>query len=242
MEVAKDVRLLTQGVTNFYLIEESGRFTVVDAGTPKDWDFFVRSLTALGQLADLEAVLLTHAHPDHTGFAEKARTETPARVWVDAADAEVARTGQPGKKDGSVSQYLFRAEFYRTFLSLGRRGAAKMIPIKEVSSFSDGETIDIPGRPRTIHAPGHTPGSAALLLEDRRILFTGDVLCTKNPLTGRLGPQIMPSGLNEDTAEALRSLDTLTGMTADVILPGHGDPYRDGVPAAIAAAKAAGRS
>lgn len=242
MEVAQGIQLLTQGVTNFYLIEESGRFTVVDAGTPKDWDFFVRSLTTLGQLADLEAVLLTHAHPDHTGFAEKARTETPAKVWVDAADAEAARTGQPGKKDGSVSQYLFRAEFYRTFLSLGRRGAAKMVPIKEVSSFSDGETIDIPGRPRAIRAPGHTPGSAALLLEDRRILFTGDVLCTKNPLTGRPGPQIMPSGLNEDTAEALRSLDTLTGMTADVILPGHGGPYRDGVPAAVAAAKAAGRS
>jgi glyoxylase-like metal-dependent hydrolase (beta-lactamase superfamily II) len=111
-----------------------------------------------------------------------------------------------------------------------------------VSSFSDGETIDIPGRPRAVHAPGHTAGSAALLLEDRRILFTGDVLCTKNPLTGRPGPQIMPSGLNEDTAEALRSLDTLTGATADVILPGHGDPYRDGVPAAVAAAKAAGRS
>ncbi len=33
MEVAKDVQLLTQGVTNFYLIEEAGKFTVVDAGT-----------------------------------------------------------------------------------------------------------------------------------------------------------------------------------------------------------------
>lgn len=242
MEVADGVQLLTQGVTNFYLIGESGKFTVVDAGTPGDWDFFARSLTAVGQLVDLEAVLLTHAHPDHTGFAEKARSETPARVWVDADDAESARTGQVGKKDGSIPHYLFRAEFYRTFLSLGRRGAARMIPIKEVSSFTDGETIDIPGRPRAVHAPGHTPGSAALLLEDRRVLFTGDVLCTRNPFTGRLGPQIMPAGLNEDTAEALRSLDTLTGVTADVILPGHGDPYRDGVPAAVAAAKAAGRS
>ena len=37
-------------------------------------------------------------------------------------------------------------------------------------------TIDIPGRPRAVHAPGHTPGSAALLLEDRRILFTGDLI------------------------------------------------------------------
>src|ERR1700755_381406 len=225
MEVADGVQLLTQGVTNFYLIGESGKFTVVDAGTPGDWDFFVRSLTTLGQLVDLEAVLLTHAHPDHTGFAEKARTETPATVWVDAADAEAARTRQPGKKDGSVTQYLFRAEFYRTFLSLGRRGAARMIPIKEVSAFTDGETIDVPGRPRAIHAPGHTPGSAALLLEQRRVLFTGDVLATKNPLTGRLGPQIMPSGLNEDSAQALRSLDALTGATADVILPRPGDPH-----------------
>ncbi|HEY2522050.1 MAG TPA: MBL fold metallo-hydrolase, partial [Streptosporangiaceae bacterium] len=123
MEVADGVQLLTQGVTNFYLIGESGKFTVVDAGTPGDWDFFARSLTAVGQLVDLEAVLLTHAHPDHTGFAEKARSETPAQVWVDADDAESARTGRVGKKDGSIPQYLFRAEFYRTFLSLGRRGA-----------------------------------------------------------------------------------------------------------------------
>ena len=242
MEVADGVQLLTQGVTNFYLIGESGKYTVVDAGTPGDWDFFVRSLTALGQLADLEAVLLTHAHPDHTGFAEKARTETPAKVWIHADDAEAARTGKPGKKDGKIPPYLIRAEFYRTFLSLGRRGAAKMIPIKEVSSFADGEVIDIPGRPRAVLAPGHTPGSAALLLEERRVLLTGDVLATKNPLTGRLGPQIMPSGLNEDTPQAFRSLDALSGVTADVILPGHGDPYRDGVPAALAAAKAAGRS
>jgi glyoxylase-like metal-dependent hydrolase (beta-lactamase superfamily II) len=244
MEVADGVQLLTQGVTNFYLIEDAGKFTLVDAGTPKDWDFFIRSLATIehSQLHNLEAVLLTHAHPDHTGFAERARTEAGARVWVHEADAESARTGKVGTKDGKIPPYLLKAEFYRTFFSLGRRGAAKMIPIKEVSSFADGETIGIPGRPRAVLAPGHTPGSAALLLEDRRVLFSGDVLATRNPLTGRLGPQIMPSALNEDTAEALRSLDALRGVTADVLLPGHGDPYRDGMPAAIAAAKAAGRS
>lgn len=244
MEVADGVQLLTQGVTNFYLIADSGQYTLVDAGTPKDWDFFIRSLSALGpdQLPHLEAVLLTHAHPDHTGFAEQARTEAGARVWVHEADAAAARTGVVGRKDGRIPRYLLKAEFYRTFFSLGRRGAARMIPIKEVSSFADGETIDIPGRPRAVLAPGHTPGSAALLLEDRRVLFSGDVLATRNPLTGRLGPQIMPAALNEDTPEALRSLDALRGVTADVILPGHGDPYRDGVPAAISAAKAAGRS
>lgn len=52
----------------------------------------------------------------------------------------------------------------------------------------------------------------------------------------------MPSGLNEDTPEALRSLDRLGGMRADVLLPGHGDPWTGGVAEAVAAAKIAGRS
>ena len=166
MQVTDGIRRLTQGVTNFYLIEQSGKFTLVDAGTPGDWAFFERSLTSSGaQLCDLEAVLLTHAHSDHTGFAERARQETPAPVWIHGADAEAARTGRAGaKNDGKVAPYLLRAEFYRTFVSLARRGAIRMIPIKEVTEFADGETIDVPGNPRVVHAPGHTPGSAALLV------------------------------------------------------------------------------
>ncbi len=99
-------------------------------------------------------------------------------------------------------------------------GATKTIPIKEVSAFGDGETLDVPGRPRVVHAPGHTTGSAALLPDDRSALFTGDVMCTHNPLTGRPGPQIMPSGLNRDTQQAIRSLDNLAGVKADVLLAG----------------------
>jgi glyoxylase-like metal-dependent hydrolase (beta-lactamase superfamily II) len=244
MQVSDGIHRLTRGVTNFYLIEDSGKYTVVDAGTPKDWLYFVQSLTEMGaRLTDLEAVLLTHAHSDHVGFAEQARAEAGSQVWIHQADAEAARTGKAaGKNDGRVVDYLLRVEFWKTTLSLTRRGATRMIPIKEVPSFGDGETIDIPGRPRAVHAPGHTPGSAALLLEDRRVLFTGDVLCTHNPLTGRSGPQIMPSGLNQDTQEALASLGNLEGITADVLLPGHGDPWRDGVAEAVKRAKTAGTS
>ena len=36
-----------------------------------------------------------------------------------------------------------------------------IVPIAEVSTFGDGETIDVPGRPRAVHAPGHTEGSAS---------------------------------------------------------------------------------
>jgi glyoxylase-like metal-dependent hydrolase (beta-lactamase superfamily II) len=243
VEVAQGVHRLTQGVVNFYLIEDGGKLLLVDAGAPGDWDLLVRSVSALGRgLGDLEAVLLTHAHADHIGCAERARTAAVATVWVHLADAAVAKGAKPGKNDGRASSYLLRAEFYRTLLSLARRGATRIVPVREVATFADGETLELPGRPRALHAPGHTPGSAALLLEERRVLLTGDVVATRNPLTGRVGPQVMPSGLNRDTPQALRSLDVLAGVPADTLLPGHGEPWTEGAAEAARLAKTAGPS
>lgn len=48
MKVCDGIHRLTQGVTNFYVIEESGKYTLADAGTPRDWDYFVRALASLG--------------------------------------------------------------------------------------------------------------------------------------------------------------------------------------------------
>ncbi len=243
MEVADGIHRLTKGVTNFYLIEEGGSFTLVDAGAPKDWDLLTRTLTSMGRrVDDLDAVLLTHAHADHTGFAERARTSADARVWIHADDAEAARTGKAPKNDGKVTSYLLKPTFYSTVFSLVRRGGSKVIPVAEVSTFADGDVVDVPGKPRAIHAPGHTAGSAGLFLEGRRVLLSGDVIVTWNPLTGRAGPQIMPSAFNRDTQQALRSVDVLDGLAADVLLPGHGDPWTAGTAEAARAARAAGPS
>ncbi len=242
-EVAKGVHRLTNGVSNFYLIEELGKLVLVDAGAPKDWALFARAVQGLGKTAgDLDAVLLTHAHSDHIGFAEQARATTGARVWVHERDVQMARTGKVGPRDGKTGAYLLRSAFWRTALVLGMRGATKIIPIQEVSGFGDGEVLDVPGSPRVVHAPGHTDGSAAILLEDRSTLFTGDVLCTHNAYTGRVGPQIMPSGLNADTPQALASLANLDGIKADTLLPGHGEPWTTGVEEAIRQARVAGPS
>jgi glyoxylase-like metal-dependent hydrolase (beta-lactamase superfamily II) len=242
-QVAEGIHRLTNGVSNFYLIEEQGGLVLVDAGAPKDWALLGQAVRQLGrQLTDLDAVLLTHAHTDHIGFAEQARADAGADVWVHDEDVQMARTGKVGPRDGKTSAYLLRGAFWRTVLVLGRRGGIKIIPVKEVSGFSDGQTLDVPGKPRIVHAPGHTEGSAAILLEERGIMFTGDVLCTHNAYTGRTGPQIMPSGLNADTPRALASLANLTGITAGLLLPGHGDPWVGGVPEAIRLARTAGPS
>jgi glyoxylase-like metal-dependent hydrolase (beta-lactamase superfamily II) len=80
------------------------------------------------------------------------------------------------------------------------------------------------------------------LFEGRGALFAGDALCTWNPFTGRPGAQLMPSALNVSNQQALESLNRVEGLAAQVVLPGHGEPWREGPAAAVAAARAAGRS
>jgi glyoxylase-like metal-dependent hydrolase (beta-lactamase superfamily II) len=243
VEIAPGIHRLSRGVVNFYLIYQGGKVILVDAGTPGDWGLLTAALSRLGcRLSDLEAVLLTHAHPDHVGLAERSRSRAGATVWIHQADAELAAGGRPAPNDGSARSYLLRTEFYRTLLSLARRGATKLIPVTEACTFADGDTLDLPGRPRIVHAPGHTAGSTALLLEERRVLLTGDVLATRNPLTGRTGPQIMPSGLNRDTGQALDSLAVLDRLPADILLPGHGEPWAGSPARAAQLARTAGRS
>jgi len=242
-EVASGIHRLTGGASNFYLIEQSGGLTLVDAGTPGDWRLFLRTLDTLGRrLDDLDAVVLTHAHPDHVGFAERARRQGPTSVWVHEDDAAVAQGAKLGKGDAGLARYLARTEFYRTFISLVRGKATKIIPVVQVSTFADDEVLDVPGKPRAVHAPGHTPGNAALYFEDRLAVISGDTLITHNPLTGRTGPQVMPSGFNHDTAQALASLSALENLNAGIILPGHGDPWHGPVSQAAQLARAAGPS
>jgi glyoxylase-like metal-dependent hydrolase (beta-lactamase superfamily II) len=243
MEVAAGVHRFTSGVPNWYLIEEGGKVLLVDAGTPADWRGLLTALQARGRtLADVDAVVLTHAHSDHTGFAEKARAEARARVLVHEADESMARQGGRRKTDAGLGRYLLHPELYRTVVGLARRGGISIIPIREVATFADGETLDVPGRPRVMHAPGHTAGCSAIWFESRSLVCTGDVLVTRNPLTGRRGPQIMPAAFNEDTQEALRSLERLSGIDAKLVLPGHGEPWEEGTAAAVRHARAAGAS
>jgi glyoxylase-like metal-dependent hydrolase (beta-lactamase superfamily II) len=89
----------------------------------------------------------------------------------------------------------------------------------------------VPGAPRVIALPGHTPGSAALLVPSRDTLFIGDAIATYAVTTGVAGPMIAP--FSADPAQALESLDRLDGVEAGLVLPGHGAAWTGGVAEAI---------
>lgn len=125
---------------------------------------------------------------------------------------------------------------------LGRRGGTKIIPVREVSGFSDGQPLDVPGKPRVVHAPGHTDGSAAILLKDRgglvhrrRAVHLERLHRAHRAADHAVRPE-------RRHARALASLASLNGITAGLLLPGHGDPWTGGVPDPIRRARAAGPS
>jgi glyoxylase-like metal-dependent hydrolase (beta-lactamase superfamily II) len=100
-----------------------------------------------------------------------------------------------------------------------------------VATFADGETLDLPGSPRIIHVPGHTPGSVAVHVPAVDALFVGDAMTTGNVLTGERGPRPAPFTL--EPGAALASLSRLEAVQATWVLPGHGAPWRGGVAEAI---------
>ena len=59
---------------------------------------------------------------------------------------------------------------------------------------------------------------------------------------GRQGVQVMPAAFAADADRALASVERLEGVEAAVIGFGHGDPWRGGVGAALAEARAIGRT
>jgi glyoxylase-like metal-dependent hydrolase (beta-lactamase superfamily II) len=138
--------------------------------------------------------------------------------------------------------YAGHATMWRLMAHLVRGGLLRLPKIDDPVVFEDGEVLDVPGHPRVVHTPGHSDGHCALVLDQRGVLFAGDALCTWNPLTGRVGPQLAPAAFAISTEQATRSLEAIERFDCDLVLPGHGEPWSDGAASAVARARAAGRS
>jgi len=240
--IAEGLHRLGSDLINFYLVEDATGVTVVDAGLPSFYDGLAECLHQLGRTwADIRALVLTHAHPDHVGFAERLRTEHLVPVLVHEADAELART-QKAKLNARIVPYLRHPAAWKTIAAIASAGPPKRMAIGEVTTFTGGDRLDVPGHPQVIHAPGHSDGCVALHFEAHQTLLVGDVLCSRNPLTGRRGVQVMPAAFAADADEALDSVERLEPVSAAVIGFGHGEPWRGGVEAAVAEARSIGRT
>jgi glyoxylase-like metal-dependent hydrolase (beta-lactamase superfamily II) len=241
LNVAEGVHRVEDCHTNWYLVEDEGRVCVVDAGVPSSWDSLQEALSRIGRApADVDAVVLTHAHFDHVGFAEKARTELNVPVYVHENDVPLTR--HPWRYDFERPRSLYFATQFQALPIVAdflRHRAFWPPPVKVVERYTDG-ILPVPGRPRVVPCPGHTLGHCGLLLEDRGALIAGDAIVMLDPYTARRGPRLVARAATADVERNLRSLDALAQTGAPTVLTGHGEPWTGGVEAAVARAREAG--
>ncbi|MER1995547.1 MAG: MBL fold metallo-hydrolase [Arthrobacter sp.] len=238
MKIAPHVHRIGNNIVAAYLVVTDGGITVIDAGLAGHWRDLEQELAVLGRpLEDIRGVVLTHGDTDHIGFAERLRLQTGVPVYIHSEDAARARGSERYKPaPGSAGQ--MRPGPAAKFLAYSlRKQGWRTTYLSEVIPVEDGDVLDLPGSPRIIGLPGHSPGSIAVHVPDAKALFVGDALTTRNVLSGRTGLQ--PSPFTDDAAQALEVLDKLTALTdVEWVLPRHGMPWNGPVSEVAAAVRA----
>ena len=221
------------GPVNAYLIMAQP-LTLIDAGinTPDGEAALVAGLRERDvTIADLERVLITHAHPDHYGLVHLVQETSGAAVFF--PEREIARVrdrqmlfevGRLLVQAGMPLELLFKMDQAR------KRDPRPGIRHDEVVLVRDGDAFDFDeGFDLRAHfLPGHTGGHVVYLEEKARVLFAGDQLLpdvSPNPL---LEPSLdEPGERRHSLKEYLESLDALLTMDPALVYPGHGDPVKD---------------
>jgi glyoxylase-like metal-dependent hydrolase (beta-lactamase superfamily II) len=193
-------RLTDPGDAAAYLVRFGDKAALIDAGCGNGHSRLMQNIEGcLAPNGQLEYLLLTHCHFDHTGGAEALRKEFGCRIVAHELDAVYLESGDPD---------VTAASWYGSLLNpftvdLKLQGDEHNLKVGE-------------GSVKAIHWPGHSPGSVVYttVIEGELVLFGQDVH----------GP-IHPSLLSDERQYQV-SLAKLAALDADLLLEGHFGIFR----------------
>ena len=172
--------------------ETSGEAVVIDPGDEIDR---ILAILARHQLR-VKAIVITHAHIDHIGGAQKLKAATGAPVYMNADDQPLYDTID------MQADWLGMPVPERTEIDVDAREGGKLT--LGAAEF------------HVLNTPGHTQGSISLWIPAENKLVAGDTLFRDS-----IGRTDLPGG---NSRQILRSIhDKLLPMEdAVLVIPGHG--------------------
>lgn len=178
--------------SNMYIIMDPAGLIIIDPSVAPDSSFVARKMGDRS-VSEVRAILMTHAHFDHTKCLD---------AWVEA-------TGAPAYISAD-DKAILSSDFYNCSAMMDTPLSFKTVPSKLP------EHLDLLGYSiRVIPTPGHTSGSVCFLFENENVLFSGDTL-----FAGSIGRSDLPDGNARKLAESLALLGSLPEDI--VVYPGHG--------------------
>ncbi len=213
MEIVPGVHTIDSlGVGRAYLYAEADKLTLIDTGLPTSAGKIFAAIEEIGRRPeDLRQIVVTHYHNDHAGSLADVVDRSGAQVLAHPLDAPVLRGERPPApaNTNAIMRRLLRAT---------DPGLHAPRPVNVDRQVEDGEEIDLDGGARIIHTPGHTPGSIAIYLPQRRLLFAGDAAANLFGVRPPVG------WFTEDHAAARNSIRKLADLDFDAAFFGHGQP------------------
>lgn len=151
------IEQVADGFTTIFVLDAGGgKVALVDAGNDPSGKPTIDALKSRGKTpADVAAIFITHAHPDHDASVSAFPTAEVFAMQdeVDVASGKQAYTSPISKVFGPFNPH----------------------PFIVTHPLHDGETVKVGDLTVTAYeVSGHTPGSAAYLAQG--VLFTGDAL------------------------------------------------------------------
>ena len=212
MEIILGVHVIDLGMVQAYLYREADRLTLIDTGLTTSASAIVDAIEATGhQAGDLRQIVVTHYHADHMGSLAELVERSGAQVLAHVLDAPVVRGERPGDEPKL-------SEIEQRFHDEIAKGVSPARPCAVDRELADGDEIDLDGGARTVHAPGHTPGSIAVYVPKRRALFVGDA-AARMP-----DGQLIVGVFNVDPEQTKESFRKLAELEFDAAFFGHGAP------------------
>lgn len=183
-----------------YLINFGNSAALVDAGCGRSEDRLLKNIRSCGiDLNEIEYLLITHCHFDHTGGAKTLKDRLQCKIVAHELDAQFIEQG-----DDAVTAASWYGSSIQPFIIDRKLSGAQ-------------ENIHLGGRViRAIHTPGHSPGSVVYEVESDgfKVLFAQDV-------HGPLDPSFL-----SDREDYLRSLKLLLSLEVDILCEGHFGVYK----------------